>query len=170
MLTTPQARIVALLDASWFPSVSDATELYILYSPLSTSTFSTLISSSASETTRTALFAQVLEGLDFLQKKGIAHRDIKPANLTVRSYDPPDAQIIDFGCASFDLPILYDRCGTIPYLAPEQKEKELHDQAVDVWAAALVAAELIGFRKSSERVTEGIYRDIRSWLGQRMRQ
>lgn len=170
MLTTLQARIVALLDASWFPSVSDATELYILYSPLSTSTFSTLISSSASELTRTALFAQVLEGLDFLHKEGIAHRDIKPANLTVRSYDPPDAQIIDFGCASFDSSILYDRCGTVPYLAPEQKDKTMHTKAVDMWAAALVAVELIGFRKSNEKVTEAVYRDMRSWLGQRMRQ
>lgn len=169
LLTICQARIVSLLDASWYPSVSDATDLYILYTPLSTSTFSTLISSNASEITRTRLFSQVVEGLDFLHQNGIAHRDIKPANLTVRSYDPPDAQIIDFGCASFESPILYDRCGTIPYLAPEQKDGEYHTEAVDIWAAGLVGVELMGYRKTADKVTEASYQDIRSWLTRRMR-
>jgi serine/threonine protein kinase len=62
---------------------------------------------------------------------------------------------------------LYDRCGTIPYLAPEQKDREFHTQAVDIWAAALVGVELIGFRKSADKVTEAVYRDIRVWLGKR---
>jgi serine/threonine protein kinase len=104
-----------------------------------------------------------------LHQNGIAHRDIKPANLTVRSYDPPDAQIIDFGCASFESPILYDRCGTIPYLAPEQKDGVYHTQAVDIWAAGLVGIELMGYRKSMDKVTETSYNDIRSWMGKRMR-
>lgn len=169
LLTIFQARIVGLLDASWYPGVSDATDLYILYTPLSTSTFSTLISSNASEITRTKLFGQVIEGLDFLHQNGIAHRDIKPANLTVRSYDPPDAQIIDFGCASFESPILYDRCGTIPYLAPEQKDGEYHTHAVDIWAIGLVGVELMGYRKTADKVTEANYQDIRSWLTRRLR-
>lgn len=127
-----------------------------------------MISSNASEITRTKLLAQVLEGLEFLHQNGIAHRDIKPTNLTVRSYDPPDAQIIDFGCASFESPILYDQCGTIPYLAPEQKDREYHTQSVDIWAAGLVGVELMGYRKSADKVTEAAYQDIRSWLTRRI--
>ncbi len=169
LLTLIQARIVSLLDASWCPSANDATDLYILYTPLSTSTFATLISSNASEETRTRLFAQVLEGLDFLHQNGIAHRDIKPVNLTVRSYNPPDAQIIDFGCASFESPILYDRCGTVPYLAPEQKEREYHTEAVDLWATALVGAELIGYRKSADKVTEATYENIHKYLSRNLK-
>ena len=106
-----------------------------------------------------------MEGLDFLHQKGIAHRDIKPVNLTVRSYNPPDAQIIDFGCASFQSPILYDHCGTIPYLAPEQKEREYHTVSADLWAMALVGSELMGYKKAvHDKVNEVAYQTIHQFL------
>jgi len=72
-----------------------------------------------------------LKGIAFLHEKGITHRDIKPASLTVESYDPPLAQVIDFGSATAKTIILYDRPGTITYLAPEQREGEYHGRYVD---------------------------------------
>ncbi|RDW59456.1 hypothetical protein BP6252_12543 [Coleophoma cylindrospora] len=164
-----QARIEKLLDSTWSPGSSDTTDLYILYSPLSTGTFQALTRSRFSNKVYTPLFAQVLEGLAFLHDNGIAHRDIKPGNLTIRSYDPPDAQIIDFGCATFDNPILYsryDRPGTIPYLAPEQVEGAKYCRDVDYWAAALVGIEIMGCSRPSLQVTVSTYDEIHAWLDQ----
>lgn len=124
-----------------------------------------MIKSKASIETRTYLFAQVLDGIAFLHSLGISHRDIKPGNLTVKSYDPPDAQIIDFGCATTAPRTLYDRPGTVPYLAPEQYEDLWHDKAVDYWACALVGAELVGLkRRSNERVAGEDYLLLCHWL------
>ncbi|TVY53203.1 Serine/threonine-protein kinase grp [Lachnellula cervina] len=158
-------RYAKILDENWSPGQADAIDLHILYSPLSTSNFSALIKSKASLETRTHLFAQVLDGVAFLHSLGISHRDIKPGNLTVKSYDPPDAQIIDFGCATTAPRTLYDRPGTIPYLAPEQCENQWHDKSVDYWACALVGAELVGLkRRSSERIAGQNYLILCHWL------
>ncbi|TAQ86913.1 hypothetical protein B7494_g4750 [Chlorociboria aeruginascens] len=104
----------------------DLMDIKHIYMVDKTSTFNSLIKSKASKETRTFLFAQVLEGIAFLHKKGIAHRDIKPANLLVQSYDPPLAKITEFGSATTKKTILYDWPGTIPYLAPEQRDGQFH--------------------------------------------
>lgn len=105
-----------------------------------------------------------MEGLAFLHENGVAHRDIKPANLTVKSYDPPDAQIIDFGCATFETNILYDRPGTISYLAPEQTEGKYHGKSVDYWSVGLVGVELMGFERPQVRTTPDTFTNIHHFL------
>lgn len=97
-----------LLDDTWEPESSDVVDKYTFFSPLSTSTFNSLIASNASKETHTFLFTQVLEGIAFLHQKGITHRDIKPPNLLVQSYDPPLAKITDFGSATAKMTTLYD--------------------------------------------------------------
>jgi serine/threonine protein kinase len=165
LLTPLQIRIAALLDKTWRPNPNDVIEHHVLFSPLSTANFTTVIKSDATRDVRTRLFAQILEGLAFLHSKGVAHRDIKPANLTVKTYDPPDAQIIDFGCATFEADILYDRPGTIPYLAPEQCEGKYHNQSVDYWAVALVGIEMLGYKRTTNiQVTRPIHEEIHHWL------
>jgi serine/threonine protein kinase len=139
------------LDNTWKPGRHDVSDKYIFFSPLSTSTFHSLIASKASAETRIELFAQIQEGVAFLHKNGIAHRDIKPANLTVLSYDPAIAQIIDFGSATTKMGMLYDTTGTITYLAPEQRKGSYHGFPVDYWACGLVAAEIIGYKRSSQK-------------------
>jgi serine/threonine protein kinase len=160
-------RYAKLLDENWTPGLSDTVDLHILYSPLSTSNFVALIKSKASLDTRTRLFAQVLDGLAFLHSINVTHRDIKPANLTVRSYDPPDAQIIDFGCATKEQKTFYDRPGTIPYLAPEQVEGRYHERSVDYWAVALVGLEIVNLRSVPGRVTEGNYLELINHLAKK---
>ncbi|CZR60093.1 uncharacterized protein PAC_09988 [Phialocephala subalpina] len=160
-----KARYAKLLDENWSPGQADAIDLHILYSPLSTCNFLVVIKSKASLDIRTRLFAQVLDGIAFLHSLGISHRDIKPGNLVARSYDPPDAQIIGFGCATTDTRTLYDKPGTIPYLAPEQVEGQWHDKSVDYWACALVGAELVGLRRrTNERISGENYLLLCHWL------
>lgn len=154
-----------LLDDTWQPGYNDANRKYIIFSPLSTTTFDTLIRSDAPQEIRAALFAQVVDGLAFLHKSGITHRDIKPANLTVHAYDPPSAQIIDFGSATLEDPILYDYPGTIMYLAPEQRVKGYAGRAVDIWACGLVGVQVLGWRfPSSNQITETVLRKIHVWI------
>jgi serine/threonine protein kinase len=147
--------------------MNDVVDKYILFSPLSTSTFHSLIASNASEETRTTLFTQIIEGIAFLHDEGIIHRDIKPANLTVQSYDPPLAQIIDFGSATAKKRILYDWPGTIPYLAPEQHKGEYHGCSVDYWACALVGIQILRYEISIYQVEEKEFNAIHKWLGEK---
>lgn len=105
---------------------------------------------------RSIFFSQLLEGISFLHEHGICHRDVKPDNILVKSYDPPEAMLTDFGCASDRTRIPYDRPGTISYLAPEQVEGQTHGRAVDYWACGVVGLELvlgkvIGSRIETER-------------------
>lgn len=131
--------------------------------PLATSNFYALITSNASREVRTELFAQVLEGLAFLHENGISHRDIKPGNLAVITFDPPQAKILDFGCATFAPRSLYDSPGTISYLAPEQEQGKYHDCSVDYWAIALVGFEILKYRTRG-RVDLDQYTTMHTWL------
>ena len=118
-------------------------------------TFRSLYESNVSIEGRAIFFAQLLEAIAFLHKHGIWHRDVKPDNILVRSYDPPEAMLTDFGCASDKPMILYDRPGTVPYLAPEQVEGKTHDRAVDYWSCGIVGLELTLRRAISSRIMPG---------------
>lgn len=50
----------------------------------------------------------------------------------------------DLGCATVENEILYDRPGTILYLAPEQREKPKIGENVDIWALGFGGLELFG--------------------------
>lgn len=70
-------------------------------------------------------FKQLARGVEYLHSVGVAHRDLKPENLLLTSRGV--LKIADFGEAEcFRLPwepearMSSGRCGTIPYIAPEQ--------------------------------------------------
>lgn len=65
---------------------------------------------------------RLLQALAYLESKKIIHRDIKPENVVFaqkNSYDMP--VLIDLGFATFekDYKMLFSRCGTPGYVAPE---------------------------------------------------
>jgi serine/threonine protein kinase len=156
-----------LLDSNWVPNQQDTIERYLFWSPLGTSTFESLINSKADQTTRSIFLTQIMEGLEHLHTQGIMHRDIKPANLTVVRYEPPLCQIVDLGCATSKTTMLYDHPGTIPYLAPEQRDGDFHDCAVDCWAVALVGIQLFGAKPWRIQIDEDGLQRIKQWLGTR---
>jgi serine/threonine protein kinase len=108
-----------------------------------------------SHTGRSIFFRQLLEGVAFLHEHGICHRDIKPDNILVKSYDPPEAMLTDFGCASDKAQIPYDCPGTISYLAPEQVEGRTHGPAVDYWSCGVVGLELVLGKVVGSRILPG---------------
>jgi serine/threonine protein kinase len=125
------------------PTADSITDEYIIISPLLNATFRSLYTSNVSHVGRSIFFRQLLEGIAFLHEHGICHRDVKPDNILVRSYDPPEAMLTDFGCASDRTQIPYDFPGTISYLAPEQVEGQTHGRAVDYWSCGVVGLELV---------------------------
>jgi serine/threonine protein kinase len=154
-----------LLSPDWKPSRSHAIDTYILFSPLSTSTLHAAIHDlKLSSEIYIPLFAQVLEGVAHLHQNGVTHRDIKPQNIVITSYDPPDAKIIDFGCATSKSSTIYDKPGTLIYLAPEQVQGRCHGREVDYWACGLVGAQILGFQLRERILSEPSLERIITWL------
>lgn len=89
-------------------------------------------------------FKQLLRGVCYIHEMGIAHRDLKPENLLLSSNGC--LKISDFGSSecfrlAWDEHISMStvRCGSPPYVSPEQYFLEEFDpRSVDIWAAAIV--------------------------------
>jgi len=92
------------------------------------------------------VFAQLLQGVAYMHKNGVAHRDIKPENCLLDENN--HLKIIDFGCATvFQTPFETNPrpcsgiCGTQPYMAPEEYTEKFYDgRKVDVWSCGIVYA------------------------------
>ncbi|CAG8181452.1 unnamed protein product [Penicillium nalgiovense] len=126
---TQTARVGSCFNQCLKPTLSVILHEYILISPLVNTTFRSLYASNVSAEDRFACFAQLLEAIGFLHRHGIWHRDVKPDSVLVKSYDPPDVMLTDFGCASDATDIPYDSAGTEQYHTPEQVEGRTHDRA-----------------------------------------
>ncbi len=72
------------------------------------------------------------------------HRDLKPENLLLKNkYDDSHIVIADFGLATFlDEQILFKRCGTPGFVAPEvlsyNDGDEFYDVKCDVFSAGII--------------------------------
>lgn len=94
-------------------------------------------------------FKQLLDGLSYLHRSGVAHRDIKPENLLlVKQGTTTILKITDFGEADVfreawqkSSRLSDGLCGSTPYIAPEifssSKQGYKASQA-DVWSAGIV--------------------------------
>lgn len=95
------------------------------------------------------LFKQLLSGVDYLHKMGVAHCDLKPENLLLGYGNI--LKIGDFGSSKvFRIPWTTDKsaasglCGSDPYIAPEEWEpKNYEPEKVDVWACGIILHVLI---------------------------
>jgi calcium-dependent protein kinase len=79
--------------------------------------------------------------LDYLHSKGIVHRDLKPENLILASKDNDyNLKIADFGLASYIAKgeLLYLRCGSPGYVAPELLEDKGYYTKADIFSAGVI--------------------------------
>jgi serine/threonine protein kinase len=87
------------------------------------------------------IIIQVLSGLDFLHGLNLVHRDLKPANILLKN---KAGKIGDFGGLKFyDAIVTQTRIGTEIYQAPELLREEAASPQSDIYAVALLFAELL---------------------------
>ncbi len=92
-----------------------------------------------------ALLMDVLDALAVAHGEGVIHRDIKPSNILVDASGR--ARILDFGIATrvrnkaVGNPV--EVCGTVGYLSPEAIAGVQPAPSMDLFACALVLAELL---------------------------
>lgn len=90
------------------------------------------------------IFVDVVQGLGYLHKRGIAHRDLKTENVLM--CEESVAKLADFGWCAESLTAGSKRqtfCGTSEYLSPELVSGEDHDHRVDMWAAGVLLYEIL---------------------------
>jgi calcium/calmodulin-dependent protein kinase I len=96
------------------------------------------------------VMTQFLSALAFMETKRIVHRDLKPENLILVSKgDDTNIQIADFGLASYmpsNSDLLYLRCGSPGYVAPEMLADNGYDCKSDVFSAGVICYVMLSGR------------------------
>lgn len=95
---------------------------------------------------RLDIIIQVCNALNYAHSRGVVHRDIKPANVVVLK--DGSVKIVDFGIARIGGDALTKTgqvVGTINYMSPEQLQAQVVDGRSDIWAAGVVAFQLLTF-------------------------
>lgn len=90
-----------------------------------------------------------------IHSKNIIHRDIKPSNILIRSLDPPDFVLTDFGISSISQLSLHQTSlsATILYSSPESITGVV-SKATDYWALGLIIFEMLTGRNPYSEMNE----------------
>ena len=84
-------------------------------------------------------FQQLISGIEYLGKLGIAHRDLKPENLLINS--KKELKIADFGLSNTykKNQLLSTPCGSPSYAAPEMLSGQNYfGLAADIWSCGII--------------------------------
>eukprot|EP00210_Caulerpa_lentillifera_P009177 g8749.t1 len=132
-----------------------------------------------SESVARRFFQQLVTGVDYAHRKGVANRDIKPENILFRPVSkgkPPVLVLSDFGLARRDASGLISRMeGTSGYIAPElytgQCKTVEHVKCAEIYSCGVCLFQMLfglenvpdGFNSGSGKKKLDM-RTIRSWL------
>lgn len=90
------------------------------------------------------IFTQIISGLDYIHKKGIAHRDMKPENVLLDYYK--NVKIVDFGLSNLykSGELLKTSCGSLCYAAPEMIIGTRYDGCkADIWSCGVILYTMV---------------------------
>jgi calcium/calmodulin-dependent protein kinase I len=92
-----------------------------------------------------SILRQVLECLVYLHSKGLIHRDLKPENIIFNNNSYEKVTLVDFGfmTKAKEYKLLFTRCGTPGYVAPEVLADQDYDTAADMYSAGILFYALI---------------------------
>jgi serine/threonine protein kinase len=89
------------------------------------------------------LLRQLVEGLTVLHRAGIQHRDLKPSNILIKSQNPLEIVLTDFGSSALaTLTLLTQVRTTLAYAAPETLTG-LYSRASDYWSLGIILIEAL---------------------------
>ena len=115
-----------------------------------------------SEDEASIFFYQLINGVSYMHKKGIAHRDLKPENLLLTK--DKVLKIIDFGLShEFDGNILLKtKCGSPSYAAPEIiKGKSYDGFKIDSWCCGIILYAMVcGYLPFDGETNKELYKSI----------
>lgn len=83
---------------------------------------------------RLKIFLQILHGIRSMHSKNIVHRDIKPENIFLHNKKSGGTVVYigDFGLSNYiDKPLIFRKCGTPGYIAPELLNCKSKDIAIN---------------------------------------
>ena len=102
-----------------------------------------------------AVLDELTSALHHLHQQGIIHRDLKPANVLVRTLEPLDLVLTDFGIASSSHATVHYTSAhrTIRYAAPETIAGEV-STASDYWSLGIMLVELLTGRHPLDGMSE----------------
>jgi 5'-AMP-activated protein kinase catalytic alpha subunit len=107
-------------------------------------------------------FRQIIAGIEYLHKLGVAHRDLKPENLLLDF--EKSIKIVDFGLSNrySNTELLQTACGSPCYAAPEMIEgKSYYGPTVDVWSSGIILFAMIcGYLPFEDENTSKLYKKI----------
>lgn len=89
--------------------------------------------------TMQAVLEELVGAVAFIHRNGVIHRDLTPANILVRSVDPLDLVVADFGVARAQAAsrVIGSVAGTMAYMSPEGSDG-LTTKAVDWWSVGII--------------------------------
>jgi 5'-AMP-activated protein kinase, catalytic alpha subunit len=90
------------------------------------------------------IFAQIINGVEYLHKMNVVHRDLKPENLL---FDyKKEIKIADFGLSNNynEGHLISTACGSPCYAAPEMlKGKKYEGSSVDIWSCGIILFTMV---------------------------
>ena len=89
------------------------------------------------------ILRQLVEGLAVLHRAGIQHRDLKPSNILIKSEDPLEIILTDFGSSALaTMTLLTQVRTTLAYAAPETLTG-MYSRASDYWSLGIILVEIL---------------------------